>query len=311
VKVAHVSQTPVAGAAWAWSEAFKEAGYESFCVAKGSYQDGRRHPSDANYPPDTETIERITECDVLFCHQGKPYRAEWWPRQKPTIGIYHSQPTANHTDRLLERDGWPWAAIGQWEERLFTEADGVDAWPVPNLVPLDHPWFQLSEKPLGRVVIAYSPSNRTMTGWDNKGFEQTAGILGGLGAEVDIITGTPLETCLRRKARAHIIIDECITGAYHRSSLEGLALGCIVVNNCDAQCAWLIRRMTGGCNHPFVRCGIGELEAMLRWLIEKGPNRLKGAGLLNRKWMQGAWEPADLIRRNFEPLIEAAIENAA
>ena len=30
------------------------------------------------------------------------------------------------------------------------------------------------------------------------------------------------------KRRAHILVDECVTGSYHRNSLEGLAAGCVV-----------------------------------------------------------------------------------
>ena len=311
MKVCHVSQTPVAGAAWAMSESFKEAGYDSFCCAGSRYTSGRTMPRDEDWPPGTREIEMILACDVLFCHQGKPYRMPWWPKDKATVGIYHSQPSARHTDRRLENAGWPAAAIGQWEERLYKPS--VPA--VPNLVPLEHPWFQVGKKPMDHIVIAYSPSNRTLTGWDDKGFDETAHVLSNVHhdltheVEVDIIEGVPLEDCLARKARAHIVIDEVVTGAYHRSSLESLALGCVVINNADGICWSLIRKMTGGCDHPFYLADISSLRNRLRGLIEMGPDNLKRRGLTGRRWMEGAWGSAELIERNFAGLMHEALTN--
>lgn len=308
MKVCHLSCTPVAGAAWAWSEAFKEAGYESLCIAGSTYGDGRIMPRDEDWPPDQRGIRMVYEAELIFCHQGKPYRQLWYPQDKPTVAIYHSQPTPGHTNRLAEKDGWPWAVIGQYQERLYPGCSIV-----PNLLPLKHPWYQTVSKPMDYVRIAYSPSNRSLSGWDDKGYEKTVPILEGLrgpGVEVDIITGVPLEECLKRKATAHIVIDEVVTGAYHRSSLEAMALGCVVVNNADSQCEQAIRKMTGGCRPLFIRCGIEGLRSALLGLIERGPDALGHMGLHNRQWMEYAWQPAELIERNFKPLMDAAFEHA-
>lgn len=306
MRICHLSQTPVAGAPWAWSEAFKEAGYDSFCVARGTYGDGREFPRDEDWPPAEREIRMIREADLIFAHQGKPYRMTWYPKDKPTIAIYHSQPTPGHTDRLAEKHGWPWAAIGQWEERLYPGCKFV-----PNLVPLKHPWYQPGKKPTDRVRIVYSPSNRGATGWDDKGYEATFRILEsikGPGVDVDVITGVPLEDCLYRKSTAHICIDECVTGAYHRSSLEALALGCAVINNCDSRCASLVRQMAGGCLPPFIPVAIEELAKTLESIVHT--RNYTAIGCNNRGWMDYAWQPADLIERNFKPLMDAAFAHA-
>ncbi len=308
MRICHLSQTPIAGAPWAWSESFKEAGYDSFCVAGQIYGDGRVMPADEGWPPAEREIRMICESDLIFCHQGKPYRMPWYPRDKPTVAIYHSQPTPGHTDRMAERHGWPWAAVGQWEERLYPGCKFV-----PNLVPLKHPWFQPGEKPTDRVRIVYSPSNKNLPGWDDKGYEETFRILQdikGPGVEVDIITGVPLEECLRRKSTAHICIDECVTGAYHRSSLEGLALGCVVVNACDSRCYWLIRQMAGGAVPAF---NIQRIDDLQRWLcqrITEPPGALAILGAARLVWMEDNWQPSTLITRNFKPLMDAAFAHA-
>ena len=203
--VAHVCQTPAAGACWAWAEAFREAGYGAFSVAGRRYKDGRRYPSDYDWPPDDEAIQRIRAADVIFCHQGDPYRYCWYPRVKPTVVIYHSPPS--DVCRVGEADGWPWAVVGQYQTRLFPGCR-----PVPNLIPLKNPLYQAGEKQADRVRIAYSPSNIDKTGWDDKGYSptvnaildivETSGCGGMPPAEADIVAGVDLAGCLRRKSAA-------------------------------------------------------------------------------------------------------------
>jgi len=303
VKIVHLCVTPVAGAAWAAAEAFGQLGHESFAFTGRRYSNGREMPAHGGWPPGDQDRAQILEADVIVCHQGHPYRLPWYPKGKPTVFVYHSQPY--HVWRDGEKDGWPWAVVGQYQTRLYE-----NCWMVPNLIPLNHPWYQAGEKPTDRVMVAYSPSNRTLTGWDDKGYLQTMAAFHGLQAEVDLIMGVSLEQCLARKATAHIVIDECVTGSYHRSSLEGLALGCVVVNNCDALCANNIRQMTGGAEHPFVTCDAGNLRNTLDRLIAKGPKQLIQAGLANRKWVDAVWNAKDLIERNWVPLIHAAVEHA-
>jgi hypothetical protein len=299
MKIIHLSQTPIAGAAYFASEAFKEAGYDSTCIAWTRYHDGREFPTDYIYPPNTYVLNLIYDADLIFCHQGKPYNEPWYPRTKPTIGWYHSQPTPGHINRNLEKDGWPWCVEGQYQTRLYDNAV-----PVPNLYPLKHPWFQLREK-ADKYTIAYSPSNVNGTGWDDKGYDRTVNILRGLPCEVDIITGVSIEECLSRKARAHMVIDECVTGSYHRSTLDGIALNCWVINKCDDLCIDNIRLMTGAEYMPFTSVSLDMLDGYLRMWI----SRYKEPPTHNREWFERYWNPELLIKRNFEPLMEQALGN--
>jgi hypothetical protein len=294
--------TPVAGAAWAAAEAFREAGYESFSVAGSRYNDGRVMPRHEDWPPGPREIEMIRNADVIFCHQGHPYKFDWYPKHKPTVFWYHSQPL--HMWRHGEKEGWPWCVEGQYQTRLYPGSI-----PVPNLFPLRHPWYQPQPKP-DRVQIVYSPSNSTLAGYDDKGYSGTIAALQGLDADVHVLTGVSLEQCLAAKAKAHIVIDECVTGSYHRNSLEGLALGCVVVNNCDGLCEQNIRDMTGGAGLPFVRSNIGDLSTTLRRLVEMGPSSVAHMGYRNREWMEGVWNPAEMIERNLKPLMDEAVHHA-
>ena len=286
--IAHVCQTPIAGAAWAWAEAFREAGYDSFSVAARGYRDGRRYPSDEDWPASQRAIRRIQAADVIFCHQGDPYKYPWYPRRKPTVLIYHGPP--GEVCRAGDRDGWPWAVVGQYQTRLYSSCR-----PVPNLIPLKNPLYQPGSKETDCVRLAYSPSNTDKTGWNDKGYGPTVKAIlktveaSGYGTmppvEADIVTATDLADCLRRKSAAHIVIDECVTGSYHRSSMEGLAIGAVVVNNADALCRMNVRIMTGNCNPPFVRTQLADLAETLSLLAGKGPRELARLGTENRRWM--------------------------
>ena len=316
MRIAHVSITPIAGVCWAYSEAFKEAGHECVSICPRGYGDGRSMPSDYDVPPNAEAREWLNSADLIFCYQGVPYIQDWYPQERPTLVVYVSQPIARHVNRQAEKDGWPWAVLGEYQTRLYPGCV-----PVPELIPFASQWFQPGEKPKDRIRIAYSPSNVSQRDWDDKGADATiAAILervAGQGepglprVEAEIIQQRPLMECLVKKSTCHIAIDECVTGSYHYNSLQGLALGCVTVNNCDDLCADNIRLMTGGCDHPFVTTDLARLPEALLALTKLGPERLELMGQMNRQWMESAWALGPMIYRNFTPLMDAAIAKGA
>jgi len=301
--IVHLCRSPIAGAAWSAAEAFREAGYDSIAITPTRYNDGRVMPRHEDWPPGKREIGIIRDAELIFCHQGRPYRESWYPRGRPTVVWYHSQPVPGHIDRAAELAGWPWGVEAQHQTRLYPGCV-----PLPNLIPLCHPWYQPQTK-AQPFTIAYSPSNRTLGGWDNKGYAVTIAALGAVhertGARIDVIEGRQLEECLRRKAQAHVVIDEVVTGAYHRSSLEGLAMGCVVINACDELCAANIKTVCGA-EHPFALASPDSLAAMLCDMVRAGPDAAEAVGRQNRAWMEAHWRPDDLIAHNLKPLMEEA-----
>jgi hypothetical protein len=88
------------------------------------------------------------------------------------------------------------------------------------------------------------------------------------------------------------VIDECVTGSYHRNSLEGLAAGCVVVNGVGLRpaIAEVLRRCAGGAASPFVFARLDELEQELENLISLGPAALALRGVFSRHWMEQNWQ---------------------
>ncbi len=300
--IAHVSLTPLEGAAWAAAEAFREAGLESFCIAPDAYASGRAMPTDYRLPPLGPAVAKLDAADVVICHQQRPCHERWFPRDKPTVVWVHLPWRPGGRDRPPGADGRPWGASGGLGPTSQTSGR-----PLPELVPLKHRLYQVGLKPRRRVRIAYCPAHGAGNCQGNPAYEAALASLAGLNADVEMVVGLSFAARLRRMAAAHIVIDGCVDGSYGRTSLEALALGCVVINHCDSHRAWNIQRMTGGCGHPFELADPVRLHQTLRCLIHLGPAALAHMGRRNRKWLAAAWDPAESIHRNLKPLIDAAL----
>lgn len=305
MRICHLSATPVAGACWSWSEAFKEAGYDSWCCCPPGYDGGRTMPRDEDFPPSDREIQMIWNSDLVFVYQGWPYLQPWYPKSKPTVALYVSQP--HHVRTHAAEDGWPWAVIGEYQTRLYPGCEIV-----PNLIPLKHPWFQPGHKlDDGRLRIMYSPSNKGLTGWDDKGYDHTVQAMGYVGhdCDLDVCMNASLEDCLYRKGTAHIVIDECVTGSYHGNSLQGLAAGCVVINAADTKALANMKKFAG-VNVPFEYTPLSLLEGRLKLWNVRGPAAAAEKGAENRAWLDEHYQPKKLIENWFAPLMSEAVAKA-
>jgi hypothetical protein len=118
---------------------------------------------------------------------------------------------------------------------------------------------------------------------------------------------------LAAKRRAHIVIDECVTGSYHRNSLEGLSAGSVVVNGVGLLegVAAVFRRCAGDApDLPFVYADLPSLEGRLSALIESGPSALVEMGRHNRAWMERHWDFSAQWDRFWQPAMDAALTRA-
>jgi hypothetical protein len=114
------------------------------------------------------------------------------------------------------------------------------------------------------------------------------------------------------KRRAHIVIDECVTGGYHRNSLEGLAVGCVVVNGVGLlpEVIETLRYCTGEeTSNPFAFASLEILEGVLTSLLERGVESLLEEGWYNRQWMERYWGFAWQWRRFWMPVITRALRH--
>jgi hypothetical protein len=325
LRLVSYATTPVAGVPAILSRCINaRTEHTARCVwARNSYGNGVDFAGDVQWnKTPQEAAGLLEQADLLIVHNGFVAPAHQKVlATKPIITMAHNY-AWNVDTRWVDR-GYPGVVIGQYQATL----PEFKHWAVvPNPVPFWEPDFSPAPKP-DRITIAYTPSGRHeryapghRLFWHAKGFDTTMRVLKRL-AETK---GIAIETTAHRqiahhdalslKQRAHLVIDECVTGSYHRNSLEGLAAGAIVVNGVGilpgvaeifSQCA------PDSESSPFVFASLDSLEEALLTLISRGAGDLADQGRSSRTWLERHWDFASQWTRFWQPVIEQALEMRA
>ena len=93
-----------------------------------------------------------------------------------------------------------------------------------------------------------------------------------------------------------IIIDECVTISYHRSGLEGLALGKQTICSLNPAVASVLQKVSGSSTVPFDNVGIAGLEGFLISLINKGIDAVQNKGRQCKQWFEKNWSPQQIVK---------------
>ena len=214
---------------------------------------------------------------------------------RPKVLQYHSEP---HMVSLKPVGVSKKLVISQYHATL-PEFSNCDI--VRNVIDFNTTEYEIKRIDK-KVRIGYSPSRTTKMGqWHDKGYGQTVNILNKIRSkyptqvEIDIITGVALPECIRRKSLCNILIDECVTASYHRSGLEGLALGKVTICSFSQKVEQVFLKSSDSHINPFMNVWIDSLEEKLDELIKLGPEWLCVEGAQNRTWMEAYWNPEDIV----------------
>jgi len=284
------------------------------CVwAADGYGNGVRFHGDVQWnrtPRDAMAL--LEAADLVVVHNGKvaPSHARLLSA-KPVITMAHNY--GWNVDMGFVRGGQPGVVVGQYQATL---PEFVGWTVVPNPIPLWEPAYQPGPK-ADQITIAFTPSGRHeryppghRLYWHGKGFTTTMRVLERLARRSAVRLETTAQhpvshdQSLEMKRRAHIVIDECVTGSYHRNSLEGLAAGCVVVNGVGLLPGVVdaLRRCAPDADRlPFVFASLDTLEEVLQRLVERGVGALEEAGRANRGWMERHWHFAGQWERFWTP----------
>ena len=175
---------------------------------------------------------------------------------------------------------------------------------VRNIIDFNQSLYNLKPLKSNNIKIGYSPSitinNKRRSIWEDKGYDKTIDILKKIsqktGIGYDIITDCSLEECINRKSKCNIIIDECVTPSFHRSGLEGLALGKMTICSLNDNVIDTLKRTSKSNIIPFENIWIDNLENELGKIIDLGPDYINNKGNENRKWMENYWDPIDITK---------------
>lgn len=320
LKIVSYATTPVAGVPPILARCISAATpHEARCVwARNDYGNGVVFDGDVEWTRLPKEAERlIGEADLVIVHNGKVDPAHRsLLAQKPVVTVAHNYRW--NVDSSFVDAGFPGLVVGQYQATLQEFA----GWsPVPNPVPLWETAYQPEAKP-DVITVAYTPSGRHESYavehklyWHSKGYETTTLVLRALAARheirLQIIDGAqvPHAAALAMKRNAHILIDECVTGSYHRNSLEGLAMGCVVINGLGLRppIEDMLQTCAGGAGSPFVFARLETLEEELERLIGLGPAVLAQRGAVGRQWMERHWQFATQWDRHWKPAADAAM----
>jgi len=154
---------------------------------------------------------------------------------------------------------------------------------LPNLIDPDE--YRPSRRSTP-VKIAFAPSTRVAMGHPgSKGYHQVRQILDSVARKHDVeimwIEGKAYEENLALKQQSHILIDDVVTGNWHRTSLEGMCFGCAVLNKVAKS--------------PFVYATLNTLEERLLWLVDN-PEILNDFQERSRLWVLQHWHAIDLVK---------------
>ena len=318
--VVSYATTPVAGVPVILARCIRaRTEHTSCCVwASSSYGNGVCFDRDIQWSESpTEAAGALAEADVVIVHNGKVDSAHAPLLQnKAVITLAHNY-FWNVDDRYV-KTGLPGLVVGQYQATLAEFAGWAT---VPNPVPLWEEAFKPQPKP-DTVTVCYTPSGKheryapgNRLYWHAKGYDTTMRVLNRLAdrypVRLEVIRDRQVShaEALAMKRRSHIIVDECVTGSYHRNSLEGLATGCVVVNGVGLLPAVeeVLRRCAPASDRsPFVFATLETLETVLSALIEQGPGALVATGSNNRAWMERHWDFSTQWSRFWQPAVEAA-----
>ena len=236
------------------------------------------------------TLPFPKQCDILHAHNTLPDSN--FSNKK--ILQYHSEPFQVDLKSKVNQK----LVISQYHATL---AEFSSCKIVRNVI--DFTESQYRPKTIDSVIkIGFSPSRTKKLGqWHDKGYSDTVNILNkikkiyGPLVEVDIITGVPLDQCIARKSNCNIIIDECVTASYHRSGLEGLALGKMTICSLSPAVEKVLLSSSGATVSPFVNIWKNDLEIELCKIIDAGLDFILHKGIESRNWMNKHWHPQTIV----------------
>ncbi|MGZ8157283.1 MAG: galactosyltransferase-related protein [Methylobacter sp.] len=324
LRIVSYSKTPVAGVPPILARCISsQTEHSCECVwQRASYGNGVSFEGGVEWSEEPQRTEQLLEeADLVIVHNGYVVAQHQRILQnKPVITMAHNY--GWNVDTGFVEKGMPGVVVGQYQATL-PEFAGWQV--VPNPVPLWEYAYQPEAKP-DRFTVAYTPSGKHESYpkghrlfWHSKGYDSTIRVLDRLAAEfplqLEVIRNhqIPHAESLAMKRKAHVVIDECITGSYHRNSLEGLATGCIVINGVNfaskigeafAYCAGIDFEFA---DRPFLYASVDTLYDCLQELVVSNPEELLDIGKRNRAWMERHWNFKDQWLRCWMPAVERAL----
>lgn len=291
MKLCIFSRTPLASSPWELYKALRK--YTDIDVSyinkTNRYADGRYFPYHLLLADQNGTARAaLRNAEILHVHNYWFPTLDEYREGRKVIAQFHSLP------RQLN-----WAELMDNADICYTikQPLHIKEYRLPGLPNLIDPDEYRPEPRSSRIKIAFAPTSKApITHPQSKGYFEVANILRELAEErhVEIlwIEKQAYETNLKTKQGAHILIDDVVTGNWHRTSLEGCCFAAAVLNNIKME--------------PFVQANLKTLKSVLIDLIDN-PAKLKEAQDRARFWVLTKWHAIDLVK-TYEDVYKGAVQ---
>lgn len=323
LRVVHVARTNCAGALWNLHDLL--GGYtsvQSRVITASTTTNGRLYPRDVLLSDRKEVARLLAEADLIHFHnwidkqspEMRPFRKVI--RAKPAVLQFHSEPNvlqqAFPGRNLQSRDDVLTLVVAQKQARFFPQSV-----PVPNAININAPLLVPNDKEPGQPIrVVYAPTDKTDYGdhagtCRGKGYARTKRVLQDLHRkgviEAIVQTDVPWPDLMALRRNADVVIDECVTGGYHLTSLEGLSQGLATIALLDDQTRTLLSDLTGSAASelPWLNTPLGRLQETLS-LLADNPRLLALCRDSGRQWMERFWAP-DVVAGHYVAAYERAI----
>lgn len=308
LNIVHISKTNCAGSFWNLHNALNTySSIKSRVITSSTTTNGLSYPEDVLLSDKRQVAKLIEEADLIHFHNNmdkngaemQPYRHLL--RNKPAILQFHSEPDVLKKDLLgrsaVNKSDLTKLVVAQKHSRFYPNAI-----PVPNIVDINNPLLMPKKKKVNNIpIVMYCPTDKKdYQNYKNtcrgKGYSQTLEILRKLELKgvLNLIVRdkVPWKELMHLRANADILIDECVTGGYHITSLEGLSQGLATFAYLDKKTINQICQSTGSSPQelPWVNTAIDSLEDNLYYLANN-LHVLKEYQLKARAWMEKYWSP--------------------
>jgi hypothetical protein len=253
-----------------------------------------------------EAISLIMKADLIHCHhwidlQYNPFGIDF--RGKAVVRHFHSEPDfvayhANVERATIIFEDIPQIVVAQHQERYYPFAR-----PVPNIINTDQIQKVVASLNVEKddlLRIGFHPTSESdcfSERWNTKGSVQTLQMLERLKNGSIVIENqknVPHSVLLSIRARCDILLDEMVTGAYHLTGLESLALGKPTFGYIDQRCAYNIFAITDCSTLPWLNFSLNELEKPLLEFCTNKQLR-EYVGIKSKEWINQHWSDKALV----------------
>lgn len=255
------------------------------------YSDGRAFPYHLLWAMNNGQAKDALRCaDIWHIHNYLIREIKSLRRGKKVLAQFHSLPRLGNWKDLMKYADLNYTIQQPLHEKEY-KLPGL-----PNIIDPDE-YFPMRRQ--RKVKIAFAPTSKAPVGHpSSKGYSEIKTILNKVAQERDIdiawIEGRDYIQNLKIKRQCHILIDDVVTGNWHRTSLEGACFGCAILNR--------VQKL------PFIFANLDTLEKKLLWLIDK-PKTLQDIQERTRLWILKNWHAMDKIKyyvRAYKRLLNAS-----